>query len=188
MSREAVVLGHRTFRVLLYAMARPGTIHRLPEARDWASSLAEFALAMLDSETGVAALDSNSTEIVLAAAEPVACPLRSPEEADFVVVGGGSALGWMDRLRTGSADYPDSSATLVYLVDSLAATGGDLTWQGPGIPGSVSPEVMGLARDEWQALQLVNSSYPVGLDAFFLDRTGQVMAIPRSTRIEGTLR
>jgi alpha-D-ribose 1-methylphosphonate 5-triphosphate synthase subunit PhnH len=91
----------------------------------------------------------------------------------------------MDRLRTGSADYPDSSATLVYLVDSLAATGGDLTWKGPGIPGSVSPEVKGLARDEWHALQLANSSYPIGLDAFFLDRTGQVMALPRSTRIEG---
>ena len=89
------------------------------------------------------------------------------------------------HLRSGSADYPDASATLVCLVEALSSTGGEAAWKGPGIDGSVSPRVEGLAPEVLPSLQAINASYPIGLDAFFLDRRGQVMALPRSTRIEG---
>ena len=184
MSRDSVVRGHRTFRVLLDCMARPGSVREVPQAAGWSSALEGLALALLDSESGAAVLDPELTGIVLAALEPVGCPLLAPEEAGFVVAEGSMPCD-LSRLRTGSADYPDDSATLVYLVEALASTGGEMVWKGPGIDGSASPRLDGLAPEVLPSLQAINASYPIGLDAFFLDRSGRVMALPRSTRIEG---
>jgi alpha-D-ribose 1-methylphosphonate 5-triphosphate synthase subunit PhnH len=42
----------------------------------------------------------------------------------------------------------------------------------------------GIPAPELQALSEVNADYPLGVDAFFVRPSGEVMAIPRSTRIQ----
>jgi len=45
------------------------------------------------------------------------------------------------------------------------------------------PEMDGIPIEEFQALMAVNADYPLGVDAFFVRSSGEVMGLPRSTRI-----
>jgi len=56
---------------------------------------------------------------------------------------------------------------------------------GPGIPGpsGIAPEMPGIPVQEFQDLMIVNADYPLGVDAFFVRPNGEVMGLPRSTRI-----
>jgi alpha-D-ribose 1-methylphosphonate 5-triphosphate synthase subunit PhnH len=42
----------------------------------------------------------------------------------------------------------------------------------------------GIAIEEFQELMAVNADYPLGVDAFFVRPSGEVMGLPRSTRIQ----
>ncbi|MEN9354595.1 MAG: phosphonate lyase system protein PhnH [Fibrobacterota bacterium] len=168
------------------AMSRPGTVHGFPDSPSTREAcLDAVAGCLLDSESSLAGLDAEAKGL----AERIAILTRSPlvpfPEADFVVVTESSTAGNARHLRTGSPDWPDATSTLLWLVDELHPSGGTRTWKGPGILGEVLPRVLGVIDSEWDDIRLVNSSYPLGIDIFFLDRNCQIMAIPRSTRIQG---
>jgi alpha-D-ribose 1-methylphosphonate 5-triphosphate synthase subunit PhnH len=182
----------RTFRVLLDAMARPGTIHQLPVASDGAPVnpwLATTLLTLLDHEVGLAVEafpGSDALELYVrqrTAARPV-----TVDQADFVV----SSWDMLDaslpvRLRQGTLEYPNDSATVLILVPPLAAsqegTGLRLDLDGPGVPaghqvwiGGLSPALF-VARDEI-------AEYPCGIDLMLIDPAGQMLALPRSAAIQ----
>ncbi|MEA3544779.1 MAG: phosphonate C-P lyase system protein PhnH, partial [Thermodesulfobacteriota bacterium] len=54
---------------------------------------------------------------------------------------------------------------------------------GPGIEDNIYPKIDGLAAQELNQLKEVNTEYPLGIDCIFIDQNGQLMCIPRSTRI-----
>ena len=85
--------------------------------------------------------------------------------------------------RRGTLEYPDSGATVIYLVDKLGETGGEADMHGPGINGTIRPLISGLDQAELGLLRKTNAEFPLGLDALFLDTDGRIMCIPRSTRI-----
>jgi alpha-D-ribose 1-methylphosphonate 5-triphosphate synthase subunit PhnH len=57
---------------------------------------------------------------------------------------------------------------------------------GPGIAeqAGIAPEMRGIPVEEFKELMAVNADYPLGVDAIFVLPNGELMAIPRSTRIE----
>lgn len=186
MNRAFTIEEHGAFRSLLDAMSRPGTVHRLSDSvadRDGALEL--LARTLLDAEVSVAASGVDVESSVRAMAHACGCRVADLPEADFVVAGGGSSAGAVSRVRRGTPDWPDASATLVYLVENVAQEGGDTVWTGPGIPGERSPKVDGLDPAEWERLREANSGYPIGIDCVFLDASGRIMAMPRSTRARG---
>lgn len=177
---------HVAFRALLQAMARPGSIHVLaPEAHGRDGALEMLVRAVLDSETSLCAMRAQEDELVARLARASGCALVGLGQASWIVIGGGSAAECLPMVRMGSPDWPDESATLVYLVENLGEDGGDVTWTGPGILDKRTPRVDGVVPGEWARLRATNASYPIGLDCFFLDRAGRVMALPRSTRLQG---
>jgi alpha-D-ribose 1-methylphosphonate 5-triphosphate synthase subunit PhnH len=182
-SRAATILRHRTFREVLDAMARPGTVRTLPDCASGLDALAMVADALLDAETSLSCLCAALTESVIRLGRACACPIVAPEEAAFVVWEGGRLPPSAESLRLGTSDYPDSAATLLWLVDVLGPEGGPRPWSGPGIPGIRHPLVGPLEPMAWDGLALLNAGYPLGLDVVFLDRRGQVLCLPRSTRI-----
>ena len=189
MNRIFTIEEHGAFRSLLDAMSRPGTIHRLSDSvADREGALALLARTLLDAEVSVAGAGADDEPSVRAMAHASGCRVADLPEADFVVAGGGSSAGAVSRVRTGSPDWPDSSATLVYLVDGIAPEGGDMVWTGPGIPGERSPRIDGFDPAEWDRLREANSGYPIGIDCFFLDASGRILALPRSTRTRGDSR
>lgn len=186
MDRSRTVAAHAAFRSLLDAIARPGSVGTL-SAPDptFVAGLEAFAESVLDAETSLSWIGEDVTEIVNSLSVRHRCPLVPPSESSFVVVGHAGAIGQIHGLRTGTPEFPEVSATLIYLVDSVHEHGGAHSWSGPGIPEAVFPRIDCLHIGELEELSLVNASYPQGVDAFFLDRQGRILALPRSTRIRG---
>lgn len=182
MDSLSIIRDHLTFRVLLKAMSRPGRVYPLPDFPAGLPAAAGLLGCLLDNETSLAVIGDNELESFLPG--HLGCLSTAPEEADFILVGRGAEGGCRDlNLRCGSMDYPDRGATVVYLVDELAEGGSSLSLAGPGIDGGISLAIGGFDCDALRHLQRLNSNYPLGVDAIFLDRQGRVACVPRSSRI-----
>lgn len=182
MDSISIIRDHLTFRVLLKAMSRPGRIYPLPDFPAGMPAAAGLLGCLLDNETSLAVIGDSELESFLPG--HLGCLSSEPEEADFVLVGRGAERGRRDlALRCGSLEYPDRGATIVYLVDELAEGGDTLSLAGPGIDGGISLNIGGLDNDDLRYLQQLNSSYPLGVDAIFLDRQGRIACVPRSSTI-----
>jgi len=184
LDRQQTIHEHEAFRNLLQAFARPGSTRQISQAvseRDAAFEL--LANCLLDSESSIASLGDADAPLAAEICRLTGSVLTAPELADFVLAGSGSTSGRLSRLRTGDPDYPDKGTTIVYLVDEIRPEGGDWSWRGPGIETEIRPRIDGLDPIELATLRDINHSYPLGLDAIFLDRRGRVAALPRSTRL-----
>jgi alpha-D-ribose 1-methylphosphonate 5-triphosphate synthase subunit PhnH len=186
MDRDQTIREHQAFRNLLQAFARPGSLRHLSDqARDRGTALELLASCLLDAETSLSNLWEEDEDLVRGLCVLTGCRRAPAAAADFVLAGSRGAASRMRLLRTGEPDFPDRGATLVYLVDEIRPTGGAFAWKGPGIEGSVRPWIEGVPPEDWTGLREVNAGYPLGLDAVFLDGRGAVVALPRSTRLEG---
>lgn len=180
---DAILLGHAVYRPLLQAMSRPGTVQRLP-ATARARPLLAVLGALVDREVAlhVAAVDDAALQRELTGATG-GRPARL-EDADFVVFPDGRSGGRLLRAKRGTLEYPDLGATAVYAVRRCAEAGGFVVLRGPGIRDAARPTLDGLAPEELGLLREANREFPLGVDAIFVDAEGQVICIPRSTRIE----
>ena len=186
----AHALDQMIFRTLLEALSAPGRRLPLPGhvQRRTGAPAARVLEALLDQETGFAVTGPGARELseeirTATGAQPVAVP-----EADFLVVLGPSTEGSLRNVRRGRPENPEEGATVFYLLDPLDGTppSGSFRLRGPGIrpDADQAPEMPGLYRDELRLLGEVNAAFPLGVDAFFLDRES-VMAVPRSVEIVG---
>lgn len=186
MNSNRVDRDHVTFRTILKAMSRPGTVCRLPHVsdRDVCSMLAEMLNCLMDNEVSFFVIDDDGDAVLNAVFRQTgSCP-ATIEEADFVIACRGSSKGLLSGLKRGTLEYPDTGATVVYLVDDINIEGGGrFTLSGPGINGTIRPSFTGLDDAELVQLREVNNEFPLGIDALFLDRAGKITGIPRSTRI-----
>lgn len=185
MTPDKTTSQHETFRVLLQAMSRPGSIQQFMQP----SSPEEHPLlrlldCILDNEVCICGIGSEAQEMITRLHQQMGCRLGEIAEADFVIVSNGTSAGQLASARVGTPDYPDSSVTVVYLIEQLTPEGSTVILTGPGIKETVSPVFSGLALDEFRQLQTINSSFPLGMDAIFVDRSGQCCCIPRSTVIQ----
>ena len=188
---EPVRDAQRTFRVVLDALARPGTVQRLPVAAGDAPVnpwLAAVLVTLLDHEVSLAVEPFEGAEgVAQYARQRTAVPLVPAERADFVV----AAWDRLDpqlptRLRQGSLAYPNDSATLLILVPSFdQSNGGEgllLDLAGPGVPSRHRVRVGGLRPALFETRDEV-AEYPCGIDLILIDPSGQIAALPRSTAI-----
>ncbi len=140
-----------TFRAILDAMARPGTVKMLdaltkPPAPLTATGAAVL-LTLCDQDTPIW-LDPQIAETA-AAREWIAfhtgAPVTTnPVEAHFALASRSADLIALENFAQGSQDYPDRSTTLILQVEALA-TGRRLTLEGPGIEIRASPRALGAA-------------------------------------------
>jgi alpha-D-ribose 1-methylphosphonate 5-triphosphate synthase subunit PhnH len=180
-----------TFRVLLDAMARPGTVRALPvAARDapvnpW---LAAALITLLDHEVSLAVEPfAGSDQIELFVRQRTAVARATAVRADFVLASADALDASLPtKLRQGTLAYPNDSATLVILVPSLDQANADgllLALAGPGCPSGHTFRVAGLTPALFEARDEV-AEYPRGIDLILIDPSGRVAALPRSTAIQ----
>jgi alpha-D-ribose 1-methylphosphonate 5-triphosphate synthase subunit PhnH len=184
----AHVLDQSIFRTLLDALSAPGRRLPLPGHVMQRSGVpaARVLEVLLDQETSFAVTGPGAAAVTwqirqATGAKPVEVP-----EADFLVVLGPWTDGALRSVRRGRPENPEEGATVFYLLDRRDGipSAGSFRLQGPGIkPGlDQAPEMPGLYWEELRLLGEVNSDFPLGVDAFFLDRES-VMAVPRSVGI-----
>jgi alpha-D-ribose 1-methylphosphonate 5-triphosphate synthase subunit PhnH len=186
---DPVLQSQATFRAVLGAMSRPGTIlHTSDDLKPPAGLGAAAAAALL-------ALADYETPLWLSPAYrdgEIGAWLRFHTGAPAAASASAAAFALLDLERdalrleefsSGTPAYPDRSSTLVLACASLSAEG-PLTLSGPGVRGSTRFGFAPSPRDfpaQWRAN---GNAFPLGVD-LILACGARLAALPRTTRVLG---
>lgn len=168
----------QAFRAIMEAMARPGTIHEVagavpPTPLSRAAGVA--LLTLCDGTTPVHLAGQVDCDPVRAwLAFHTGAPIAGAAACAFAL-GTWAALQPLSAYPSGTAEYPDRSATLIVELESLAPEGATLT--GPGIRDGAR-----LSLPETAAFAANRRLFPLGLD-FILCSGDRLAALPRSTEV-----
>lgn len=188
--RDPVFDAQRIFRLVMDAMARPGTrqdcglLTTAPQPLTPHAGM--LALMLCDHDTPVwldpplAASDAVAEWLAFHTGAPI---VTVSAEAQFAFVSEPAKLIGLENFAQGRQDYPDRSTTLILEVESFDA-GTSLTLSGPGIresetlaPAPLPPRFLA----QWAEN---NARFPRGVDLILAGPEG-FAALPRTTRITG---
>ena len=192
MMDDAGHMNQKNYRALLDAVSRPGRAVRLPALEQGAAFAAALAIGrcLLDHEVSLCAIGGRGARALQETlVQETGVRTDSLEKADFVFIIGGQSREGAGRAKRGSLESPEKGATLVYCLNAEPALLSErlrVRLAGPGIagPAGIIPEMAGIALARFQELMAVNADFPLGVDAFFVQPGGELMALPRSTRIQ----
>jgi alpha-D-ribose 1-methylphosphonate 5-triphosphate synthase subunit PhnH len=184
---DKVLSAQSTFRSVMDAMARPGSVQRITAVAGTPSSVmrgtAAIALTLFDHDTPIW-LDPK-----MSATPDVAKWLKfhtsAPVVADasissFALIDDAAALPALDRFSFGTSEYPDRSTTLILQVKSLTQ-GPAVELQGPGIDGTAILQAIIEPFDLFERLAVNATLFPRGIDVVLV-HDDAIVAIPRTTR------
>jgi len=185
---DKVLSAQSTFRSVMDAMARPGSVQRITAVAGAPDTMmrgtAAIALTLFDHDTPIW-LDSR-----MSAAPDVAKWLKfhtsAPVIADssissFALIGNPRELPSLDRFALGSNEYPDRSTTLILQVESLTQ-GPAIELRGPGIDGTAILQAAIQPQDLFERLEINVTLFPRGVDVVLV-HDDAIVAIPRTTRV-----
>ncbi len=187
-----VFAAQATFRALLDAFARPGTVRdvcaELDPPRGLDDAMAAITLTLLDRDTSIWLSPSLRTKAVESffrfhtGAEQV----RDPRDASFAFIGSDDAVPDLGSFAVGTDDAPEHSTTVYVSVTSLDST---KTWaaRGPGIDGTIRLGVFRANDPSFSATFVAqwavnNHRFPAGVDLVFTKGCA-LCGLPRTTHI-----
>jgi alpha-D-ribose 1-methylphosphonate 5-triphosphate synthase subunit PhnH len=185
---DKVLSAQSTFRSVMDAMARPGTVQQVIASVGTPGPMmrgtAAIALTLFDHDTPIW-LDARMSEtsevakwLKFHSGAPV---LEDPSVCHFALIGNGSALPDLSRFSFGTNEYPDRSTTLILQVDSLKH-GSAFELSGPGIDGTALLRAMIEPVDLFERLANNETLFPRGIDVVLVSGEA-IVAIPRTTRL-----
>jgi alpha-D-ribose 1-methylphosphonate 5-triphosphate synthase subunit PhnH len=185
---DKVLSAQSTFRSVMNAMARPGSVARIMATTGAPAVMmrgsAAIALTLFDHDTPIW-LDPEMSEtsdvkkwLKFHTGAPV---IEDSSICHFALIGDPRALPALDRFAFGSNEYPDRSTTLILQVESLAQ-GPSFELRGPGIDGTAMVQATIQPLDLFERLAINQSLFPRGIDVVLV-AGDSVVAIPRTTRL-----
>jgi alpha-D-ribose 1-methylphosphonate 5-triphosphate synthase subunit PhnH len=185
---DKVLSAQTTFRSVMDAMARPGSVHCIASAsgtpRGMMRGTAAIALTLFDHDTPLW-LDprmSETSEVQKWLKFHTSAPVVSdPSIASFGLIGNASELPALDRFSFGTNEYPDRSTTLILQVESLRE-GLAFELRGPGIDGTAMLQATIEPLDLFARLAINAALFPRGIDVVLV-ADDAIVAIPRTTRL-----
>ena len=184
---EPVDGAQQAFRAVLDALSRPGIpvplsgIAAAPQPVG--PTLAATALTLLDHETSVYLAPPLDVEAVkrYIAFHTGAPIVNEPADADFVIALAHRDMPDILTLKTGCAEYPDQSATVLLGVCDFGS-GDKVRLSGPGIAETQEFSPGDLDAGFWVTARQNHARFPLGVD-FILCGPESVAGLPRSTSI-----
>ena len=185
---DKVLSAQSTFRSVMDAMARPGSVQRIAAVAGTPSAVmrgtAAIALTLFDHDTLVW-LDARMSE-TSDVAKWLKFHTSAPVIADasissFALISDPKNLPALDRFAFGSNEYPDRSTTLILQVESLTE-GPAFELRGPGIDGTVILRASLQPQDLFKRLAINGALFPRGIDVVLV-HDDAIVAIPRTTRV-----
>jgi alpha-D-ribose 1-methylphosphonate 5-triphosphate synthase subunit PhnH len=177
-----------TFRSVMDAMARPGSVQRIAAGSGAPSPVmrgtAAIALTLFDHDTPVwldPAMSETSDVTKWLKFHTGAPVIADSSVCHFALIGDASALPPLDRFAFGSNEYPDRSTTLILQVESLTR-GTRFELRGPGIDGTAVLQATIQPIDLFERLAVNVEMFPRGVDVVLVDDDA-VVALPRTTRL-----
>src|SRR5262245_44189862 len=184
---DKVLSAQSTFRSVMDAMARPGTVQRIHAAVGTPAPLmrgtAAIALTLFDHDTpvwldaSISATGDVGKWLKFHSSAPV---IADCSASHFAVIGDARELPPLDRFAFGSSEYPDRSTTLILQVDSLTS-GPAYELRGPGIDGAAVLQAT-IAGNLFEQLGVNADLFPRGVDVVLV-HDDAIVAIPRTTRL-----
>ncbi|WP_027520737.1 phosphonate C-P lyase system protein PhnH [Bradyrhizobium sp. Ec3.3] len=185
---DKVLSAQSTFRSVMDAMARPGSVQRIVPIAGAPGPMmrgtAAIALTLFDHDTPLwlDARMSESSDVLKWLKFHTGAPIvQDSSIASFALIADGAALPSLDRFALGSNEYPDRSTTLILQVESLSA-GRPYELRGPGIDGVATLQVAIRPADLFERLRINDALFPRGIDVVLV-ADDAVVAIPRTTRV-----
>ena len=185
---DKVLSAQSTFRSVMDAMARPGSLQRIASAAGTPAAMmrgtAAIALTLFDHDTPVwldgrmSATADVAKWLKFHTSAPV---IADSSTASFALVGDPENLPALDRFAFGSNEYPDRSTTLILQVESLT-DGAVVELKGPGIDGTAALRASLQSRDLFERLAINATLFPRGIDVLLV-HDDCIVAIPRTTRL-----
>jgi alpha-D-ribose 1-methylphosphonate 5-triphosphate synthase subunit PhnH len=185
---DKVLSAQATFRSVMDAMARPGSVQRIAAAAGAPAAMmrgtAAIALTLFDHDTPLW-LDPRMSETA-DVAKWLKFHTGAPVIADssicsFALIGEARALPALDRFAFGTNEYPNRSTTLILQVESLTQ-GPALELRGPGIDGTAVLQAAIQPPDLFERLAINVALFPRGIDVVLV-ADDAIVAIPRTTRL-----
>ncbi|MCA6107193.1 phosphonate C-P lyase system protein PhnH [Bradyrhizobium cenepequi] len=184
---DKVLSAQSTFRSVMDALARPGTVQRIAASAGAPEGMmhgtAAIALMLFDHDTpiwldGAISTSDAAKWLKFHTGAPI---IDHPAMAGFALIGDPKNLPALDRFALGSSEYPDRSTTLILQVDSLSR-GTAYELHGPGIDGSTLLTASIEPHDLFDRLAVNATLFPRGIDVVLVDGSS-IVAIPRTTRL-----
>ena len=187
---DKVKSAQSTFRVVMEAMARPGSVQRvvatvgppMPMMRGTAA----IALTLFDHDTPIwlDAKMSETSEVAKWLKFHTSAPVVADSSiSSFALIGDAGALPDLSHFALGTNEYPDRSKTLVLQVKDLKR-GEVYELRGPGIDGSAVLQAIIEPKNLFERLAVNGSLFPRGIDVVLV-ADDAIVAIPRTTRLVG---
>jgi alpha-D-ribose 1-methylphosphonate 5-triphosphate synthase subunit PhnH len=187
---DKVLSAQSTFRSVMDAMARPGSVQRIAAIAGTPDPMmpgtAAIALTLFDHDTplwldsGMSATPHAAKWLKFHTSAPI---VADPSVAAFALLADAAALPALDQFAFGTPEYPDRSTTLILQVDSLT-DGPALELRGPGIDGVAVLRATIQPSDLFERLAINATLFPRGID-LVLVAGDAIAAIPRTTRLVG---
>jgi alpha-D-ribose 1-methylphosphonate 5-triphosphate synthase subunit PhnH len=185
---DKVLSAQSTFRSVMDAMARPGTVQRIVAGAGGPAAMmrgaAAIALTLFDHDTPVwldpamAATSDMAKWLKFHTGAPV---VADSSVSGFALVSDGGELPPLDRFSFGTDEYPDRSTTLILQVESLTE-GASFDLSGPGIDGTAVLRATIKPPELFERLAINATLFPRGID-LVLVADDAIVAIPRTTRL-----
>lgn len=187
---EPVFRAQTTFKLMMDAMARPGTIQTIVAEAAPPAPLSRaagaIALTLCDHDTPVwlSANLAKSTVPNWLRFHTGATQTTEKAEARFAFADSGNAISSFGLFAAGTQEYPDRSTTLVIELPSLEG-GRVLALMGPGIKDVTEISPAGLPDTFIRLWNENRALFPRGID-IVLTSGSQFLCLPRTTKITAT--
>lgn len=186
---DKVLAAQATFRTVMDAMARPGSVQLIRAVSGVPAPMmrgaAAFALTLFDQDTPVwldAKLAANAEVAQWIKFHTSAPVIADSTAAVFAVIADPIRLPEFDRFSLGTAEYPDRSTTIVLQVASLHE-GPAYELSGPGIDGTTILRAAIGVPDLVERLAENAKRFPRGIDLVLVSGES-IVALPRSTQLK----
>ena len=190
-NRNDVYRTQKIFRLLLQSMAYVGRNVRIPEemVSSYPNSrispaMMEILKTLLDGGMGFFCgtgdektvreiqIQTSAHRAEAAAADFLVIPADVPEDA----------AQWVEQAKTGTIYDPQRSATVLIECRSVRK-GTAYRCTGPGIAGAADIAVC--CSWGWEEIRRKkNRGFPLGIDSIFVDQEGNILSLPRTTKVE----
>ena len=185
---DKVLSAQSTFRSVMDAMARPGSVQHVLATVGTPSSLmrgtAAIALTLFDHDTpiwldpGLSETSEVAKWLKFHSGAPV---VADPSICHFALIADAGLLPDLMSFALGSNEYPDRSTTLIIQVESLTQ-GRRYELRGPGIDGTATLCATIAPKDLFERLAVNETLFPRGIDVVLV--AGEdIVAIPRTARL-----
>jgi len=180
------------YRKMLKSMSRPGLIEnigyessRVNGFNNIYDGTVVIMQLLLDTETSFNIISNVEEEIISYISQLTYGKTTSTKEADFLFVLKDAFPCKIESAITdskiGNLVDPHKSSTIVIEVESITR-GKELILKGPGIE---KENTISIKCDfDWiSARESKNIEYPLGIDIIFIDKSSNIMCLPRTTQI-----